>query len=97
MEDEIASICACIGASLAGQVAMTATSGPGFSLMQEAIGYAIMVEAPLVIVDVMRAGPVHRPSHRALARATSCRPAGAPTATTRPSCWPPPTSPTCTG
>ena len=57
MEDEIASICACIGASLTGQVAMTATSGPGFSLMQEAIGYAIMVEAPVVVVDVMRAGP----------------------------------------
>jgi 2-oxoglutarate ferredoxin oxidoreductase subunit alpha len=57
MEDEIASICACIGASLAGELAMTATSGPGFSLMQEAIGYAIMVEAPLVVVDVMRAGP----------------------------------------
>jgi 2-oxoglutarate ferredoxin oxidoreductase subunit alpha len=57
MEDEIASICACIGASLTGQLAMTATSGPGFSLMQEAIGYAIMVEAPLLVVDVMRAGP----------------------------------------
>jgi len=57
MEDEIASICACIGAALTGEVAMTATSGPGFSLMQEAIGYAIMVEAPLVIVNVMRAGP----------------------------------------
>ncbi|OFV83628.1 MAG: hypothetical protein A2W26_07315 [Acidobacteria bacterium RBG_16_64_8] len=57
MEDEIASICSCIGASLAGELAMTATSGPGFSLMQEAIGYAIMVEAPLVVVDVMRAGP----------------------------------------
>ncbi len=57
MEDEIASICACIGASLTGELAMTATSGPGFSLMQEAIGYAIMVEAPLLVVDVMRAGP----------------------------------------
>jgi len=57
MEDEIGSICACIGASLAGDLAMTATSGPGFSLMQEAIGYAIMVEAPLLVVDVMRAGP----------------------------------------
>jgi len=57
MEDEIASICACIGASLTGQVAMTATSGPGFSLMQEAIGYAVVVEAPLVIVNVMRVGP----------------------------------------
>jgi 2-oxoglutarate ferredoxin oxidoreductase subunit alpha len=57
MEDEIGSICACIGSSLAGRLGMTATSGPGFSLMQEAIGYAIMVEAPLVVVDVMREGP----------------------------------------
>lgn len=57
MEDEIASICACIGASLTGEVSMTATSGPGFSLMQEALGYAIMAEAPLVVVNVMRMGP----------------------------------------
>jgi 2-oxoglutarate ferredoxin oxidoreductase subunit alpha len=57
MEDEIGSICACIGASLAGKLAMTATSGPGFSLMQEGIGYAIMVEAPLLVVNVMRVGP----------------------------------------
>lgn len=57
MEDEIGSICACIGAALTGELAMTATSGPGFSLMQEAIGYAIMVEVPLLIVDVMRVGP----------------------------------------
>ena len=57
MEDEIASICACVGASLTGEVAMTATSGPGFSLMQEGIGFAIMVEAPVVVVNVMRAGP----------------------------------------
>jgi 2-oxoglutarate ferredoxin oxidoreductase subunit alpha len=57
MEDEIASICACIGASLTGEVAMTATSGPGFSLMQEALGYAIMVETPILVVNVMRVGP----------------------------------------
>jgi len=57
MEDEIASLGAAIGASLAGRKAMTATSGPGFSLMQEHIGYACMVEAPLVIVNVMRGGP----------------------------------------
>jgi 2-oxoglutarate ferredoxin oxidoreductase subunit alpha len=57
MEDEIASICACIGASLTGEMAMTATSGPGFSLMQEALGYAIMAEAPLLVVNAMRAGP----------------------------------------
>ncbi|SKA77135.1 2-oxoglutarate ferredoxin oxidoreductase subunit alpha [Paucidesulfovibrio gracilis DSM 16080] len=57
MEDEIASMGAVIGASLAGCKAMTATSGPGFSLMQEHLGYACMVEAPLVLVNVMRGGP----------------------------------------
>jgi 2-oxoglutarate ferredoxin oxidoreductase subunit alpha len=57
MEDEIASIGSVIGASWAGAKAMTATSGPGFSLMQENIGYAIMTETPCVIVNVMRAGP----------------------------------------
>jgi 2-oxoglutarate ferredoxin oxidoreductase subunit alpha len=57
MEDEIASIFACVGASWAGSKAMTATSGPGFSLMQEGIGYAAMTETPLVIVDVQRSGP----------------------------------------
>jgi 2-oxoglutarate ferredoxin oxidoreductase subunit alpha len=57
MEDEIASICSCIGASWAGAKAITVTSGPGFSLMQEGIGYAIMVETPVVIVDAQRAGP----------------------------------------
>jgi len=57
MEDEIASLCTIIGASLTGLKAMTATSGPGFSLMQEAIGYAVMAEVPLVIVNVQRGGP----------------------------------------
>jgi len=57
MEDEMASICAAIGASWTGNKAMTATSGPGFSLMQESIGYAFMTETPCVIVDVQRAGP----------------------------------------
>jgi len=57
MEDEIASICAIIGASLTGRKVMTATSGPGFSLMQEALGYAVMAEIPCVIVDVQRGGP----------------------------------------
>ncbi|MBS7651590.1 MAG: 2-oxoacid:acceptor oxidoreductase subunit alpha [Candidatus Bathyarchaeia archaeon] len=57
MEDEIASIAAVIGASWAGAKAMTATSGPGFSLMQENIGYAYMTETPCVIVDVQRSGP----------------------------------------
>jgi 2-oxoglutarate ferredoxin oxidoreductase subunit alpha len=57
MEDEIASMCAIIGASLTGLKVMTATSGPGFSLMQEAIGYAVMTEVPSVVVDVQRGGP----------------------------------------
>ena len=57
MEDEIASMAAVIGASYAGVKSMTATSGPGFSLMQENIGLAAMTETPCVVVDVMRAGP----------------------------------------
>jgi 2-oxoglutarate ferredoxin oxidoreductase subunit alpha len=57
MEDEIASISAVCGASLAGLKALTATSGPGFSLMQEMIGFAEMAQIPCVIVDVMRGGP----------------------------------------
>lgn len=57
MEDELASIAAVLGASAAGVKAMTATSGPGFSLMQENIGYGVMAEIPCVIVDVQRAGP----------------------------------------
>lgn len=57
MEDEIASLGAVIGASLAGVKSMTATSGPGFSLMQENLGYAVMAEVPAVVVNVMRGGP----------------------------------------
>ena len=57
MEDEIASMCAIIGASLTGRKVLTATSGPGFSLMQEALGYAVMAEIPCVVVNVQRGGP----------------------------------------
>ncbi len=57
MEDEISSIGAIIGASAAGAVSMTATSGPGFSLMQENLGYAYMTQIPIVIVNVQRGGP----------------------------------------
>ena len=57
MEDEIASMGAIIGASLAGAKSMTATSGPGFSLMQENLGYACIAEVPCVVVNVMRGGP----------------------------------------
>jgi 2-oxoglutarate ferredoxin oxidoreductase subunit alpha len=57
MEDEIGSVSAIIGAALGGMKTMTATSGPGFSLMQEGIGYACIAEVPCVIVDVMRSGP----------------------------------------
>ena len=64
MEDEIASMCAIIGASLTGCKVMTATSGPGFSLKQEAIGYACMAEIPCVIVNVQRGGPsTGNPTH----------------------------------
>ena len=57
MEDEIASMAAIIGASIGGLKSMTATSGPGFSLMQENIGYAVMTEVPCVVVNVQRLGP----------------------------------------
>lgn len=56
-EDEIAGICSAIGASYAGSMAVTTTSGPGLSLKSEAIGLAVMTELPLVIVDVQRSGP----------------------------------------
>ena len=56
-EDEIAAVTSCIGASFAGAKAMTATSGPGFSLMMEALGLASITETPLVIVDCQRGGP----------------------------------------
>lgn len=52
MEDELASMCAVIGASVTGGKSMTATSGPGFSLMQEALGYAVMAEIPCVVASV---------------------------------------------
>ena len=57
MEDEISSVCAAIGARWGGSKAMTATSGPGYTLMQEAIGYAAVTETPVVIVNVQRGGP----------------------------------------
>ncbi|RMG11441.1 MAG: 2-oxoacid:acceptor oxidoreductase subunit alpha [Planctomycetota bacterium] len=56
-EDEIAAVCAAIGASYAGNVGITGTSGPGVALKSEAIGLAVMVELPLVVVNVQRAGP----------------------------------------
>ena len=57
MEDEIASVCAAIGASFGGMLACTASSGPGISLMQEGVGYAAETEAPIVVINVMRGGP----------------------------------------
>ena len=56
-EDEIAGICSALGASFAGSLAVTATSGPGLSLKSESIGLAVMTELPIVIIDVQRAGP----------------------------------------
>ncbi len=57
MEDEIAGVCSAIGASYAGQLAVTSTSGPGLALKSEGIGLAVMAELPLVIIDVQRGGP----------------------------------------
>lgn len=57
MEDEIAGICSAIGASFAGNLAATSTSGPGIALKSEAMGLAVMAELPLVIIDVQRGGP----------------------------------------
>ena len=56
-EDEIAAVCAAIGASFAGHVGVTGTSGPGVALKQEAIGLAVMTELPLVVINVQRGGP----------------------------------------
>ncbi|MDE6535972.1 MAG: 2-oxoacid:acceptor oxidoreductase family protein, partial [Muribaculaceae bacterium] len=57
MEDEIAGICSAIGASFAGSLAVTSTSGPGLALKSEALGLAVMAELPLVVIDVQRGGP----------------------------------------
>jgi 2-oxoglutarate ferredoxin oxidoreductase subunit alpha len=57
MEDEIAGLGCVLGASLAGAKALTATSGPGFSLKQENLGLGYLAEIPIVLVDVMRGGP----------------------------------------
>jgi 2-oxoglutarate ferredoxin oxidoreductase subunit alpha len=74
MEDEIASICALVGASLTGCKVMTATSGPGFSLMQEGLGFAIMAEIPCVIVNVQRGGPsTGNPTHVSQGDVMQCR------------------------
>src|SRR5512136_2585617 len=57
MEDEIASICTVLGAAWGGAKACTATSGPGFTLKQEGIGWAAETDTPIVVIDVMRGGP----------------------------------------
>ena len=82
MEDEIASMAAVIGASYAGVKSMTATSGPGFSLMQENIGLAAMTETPCVVVDVMRADRAQVNPRRQASR-MSCRQNGDHTETTK--------------
>ena len=76
MEDEIASMAAIIGASVGGLKSMTATSGPGFSLMQENIGYAAMTEIPCVVVNVQRLGPSTGSAHSRLAGRRDAGPLG---------------------
>lgn len=74
MEDEIASMASIIGASWTGERAMTATSGPGFSLMMENIGYAVMTETPCVIVNIQRGGPsTGQPTMAAAGDMMQCR------------------------
>ncbi len=74
MEDEIGAMGSVIGASLAGAKAMTATSGPGFSLKLEHLGFGYMVEAPCVVVNVMRGGPsTGLPTHPAQADVMQAR------------------------
>ena len=68
MEDEISAVGAIIGASWAGQKAVTATSGPGISLMQENIGYAVMTGNPIVIINMQRGSPYNRSSQQDLHR-----------------------------
>ena len=82
-EDEIAGICTTIGASYAGHFAVTTTSGPGLSLKSEAMGLAVMTELPIVVVDVQRGGPPHRPSRPRPNRVTCCRRSGAATESVR--------------
>jgi hypothetical protein len=86
MEDEIASMGAVVGGSLAGVKSMTATSGPGFSLMQENLGFACIAEVPCVVVNVMRGGPSTGLRPIRLKRTIS-RLAGARTATIRRLRW----------
>ncbi len=81
-EDEIAAVCAAIGAAFAGDLAMCGTSGPGIALKAEAMGLAVMLELPLVIVDVQRAGPATgmptKTEQADLLQALYCRPSEAP-------------------
>ena len=69
-EDEIAGICTAIGASFAGDLAVTTTSGPGLALKSEAIGLAVMAELPLVIIDVQARWSFYRSSYEEVSRPT---------------------------
>jgi 2-oxoglutarate/2-oxoacid ferredoxin oxidoreductase subunit alpha len=91
-EDELASIAMVVGAGWAGARAMTATAGPGISLMSEIAGLSYFAEIPAVIVDVQRVGPAPA-SRPAPARAISPRPTCSPTATANTSCSSPAASP----
>ena len=85
-EDEIAAVSSAIGASFAGQLGVTASSGPGIVLKMEALGLAVMVELPLVVLDVQRAGPsTARP--RRPSRPISSWPSSGATARARSRCW----------
>ncbi len=95
MEDEIAGVCSAIGASFAGNLAVTSTSGPGLALKSEGIGLAVMAELPLVIIDVQRGGPSTGLPTKTGSRPTSCRPSTAATAKTPWPSWRPATPVDC--
>ena len=82
-EDEIAAIGAALGAAYGGAIGVTTTSGPGLALKSETIGLAVSLELPLVVVDVQRGGPSHRPARPRPSRPTCCRPCSAATARRR--------------
>ncbi len=82
-EDEIAAVCAAIGASYAGRLGITSTSGPGLALKSEAIGLAVMTELPLVVVDVQRGRSVAPGCRPRPSRPTCCRRCSAATASAR--------------
>ena len=88
-EDEIAGIGAALGAAFGGHLGVTTTSGPGMALKGETMGLAVSLELPLLIIDIQRGGPVHRPAHQDRGGRPAAWPCTAATASRRCRSWPP--------